>query len=276
MGESFNNSLHFVKTVPEVDEEEETSEEVRQLVEKMKPSLHEELRLLQTSACSLQSPEQVDSGMDMTTESTPFTSRPESELVLPDGCPEDDVEATPRQLERLLEESNSGSSVSSTSPDSGLQLEDVQEVYVREKGMAEAEDTVMESRSLLRSTEDHVSLVEEKEQLVRVSQELLGQVDNQLPFDPNDPKVKELEEWECSVSRSVIVEDYPRNRLAKLFKMKKRSPKLKLRRASYQAGRTIEEKTLLERRHFDDEDDEDVSVACVNSWLLAIFVKVFD
>ena len=48
--------------------------------------------------------------------------------------------------------------------------------------------------------------MEEKEQLVRASQELLGQVDNQLPFDPNDPKVKELEEWECSVSRSVIVE----------------------------------------------------------------------
>ena len=48
--------------------------------------------------------------------------------------------------------------------------------------------------------------MEEKEQLVRASHELLGQVDNQLPFDPNDPKVKELEEWECSVSRSVIVE----------------------------------------------------------------------
>merc|ERR1719295_1921468 len=279
-----NSSLHFVKTVPEEDEEE-AAEEVRQLVEGMKPSLHEELRLLQTSACSsLQSPEQVDSGMDMTTESTPFTSRPESELVLPDGCPEDDVEATPRQLERLLEESNSGSSVSSTSPDSGLPLEDVQEAYVREQGMAEAEDTVMESRSILRSTADHVrllekekaALVEEKEQLVLASQELLSsQVDNQLPFDPNDPKVKELEEWECSVSRSVIVEDYPRNRLAKLFKLKKRSPKLKLRRAPYQKEKSIEEKTLLERRHFDD-DDEDVSVACVNSWLLSIFVKVFD
>jgi len=281
--EHLNSNLHFVKTVPEEDEEE-AAEEVRQLVEGMKPSLHEELRLLQTSACSsLQSPEQVDSGMDMTTESTPFTSRPESELVLPDSCVEDDVQATPRQLERLLEESNSGSSVSSTSPDSGLQLEDVvQEVYVREQGMAEAEDTVMESRSIIRSTADHVrllekekaALVEEKEQLVRASQELLGQVDNQLPFDPNDPKVKELEEWECSVSRSVIVEDYPRNRLAKLFKLKKRSPKLKLRRAPYQTGKTIEEKSLLERRHFDD--DEDVSVDCVNSWLLSIFVKVFD
>ena len=53
---------------------------------------------------------------------------------------------------------------------------------------------------------EKAALVEEKEQLVRVSQELLGQVDNQLPFDPNDPKVKELEEWECSVSRSVVVE----------------------------------------------------------------------
>merc|ERR1712181_21999 len=116
-------------------------------------------------------------------------------------------------------------------------------------GMAEAEDTVMESRSIIRSTADHVrllekekaALVEEKEQLVRASQELLGQVASQeLPFDPNDPKVKELEEWECSVSRSVIVEDYPRNRLAKLFKLKKRSPKLKLRRAPYQTGKTIE------------------------------------
>ena len=54
---------------------------------------------------------------------------------------------------------------------------------------------------------EKAALVEEKEQLVLASQELLSsQVDNQLPFDPNDPKVKELEEWECSVSRSVIVE----------------------------------------------------------------------
>ena len=39
---------------------------------------------------------------------------------------------------------------------------------------------------------------------------------------------------------------------------------------------TIEEKSLLERKRFDDADDENVSVACVNSWLLSIFVKVFD
>ena len=49
---------------------------------------------------------------------------------------------------------------------------------------------------------------------------------------------------------------------------------MKMRRAPYQTGKTIEEKSLLERRHFDD--DEEVSVDCVNSWLLSIFVKVFD
>ena len=75
------------------------------------------------------------------------------------------LQATPRQLERLLEESNSAStSVSSTSPDSGLQLEDNQQpleeeevVFVREGGVGrEAEDTVMESRSILRTTADQV------------------------------------------------------------------------------------------------------------------------
>ena len=74
------------------------------------------------------------------------------------------LQATPRQLERLLEESNSAStSVSSTSPDSGLQMEDNQPleeeevVYVREGGVGRgAEDTVMESRSILRTTADHV------------------------------------------------------------------------------------------------------------------------
>ena len=80
------------------------------------------------------------------------------------------LQATPRQLERLLEESNSAStSVSSTSPDSGLQLEDNQEVFAREQPLEEeevvyvregvgreAEDTVMESRSILRTTADQV------------------------------------------------------------------------------------------------------------------------
>ena len=78
------------------------------------------------------------------------------------------LQATPRQLERLLEESNSAStSISSTSPDSGLQLEDNQEAFAREQPLEEeevvymregreAEDTVMESRSILRTTADQV------------------------------------------------------------------------------------------------------------------------
>jgi len=127
--------------------------------------------------------------------------------------------------------------------------------------------------------EEKAALVVEKQNLMRASQELLGQdEDNQLPFDPDDPKVKELEEWECSVSRSVVVEESPRSRLTKLFKLKKRSPKMKLkRRTPYHTGKTIEEKTLLERHNYDDDDDDDdVSVDCINSWLLSIFVKVFD
>ena len=71
--------------------------------------------------------------------------RPESELVLGDVLQEEEVEATPRQLEMLLEESNSASSNSSNSrssrnssvsqsvsPDSGLQLE-LQEVKIMQK-----------------------------------------------------------------------------------------------------------------------------------------------
>ena len=50
--------------------------------------------------------------------------------------------------------------------------------------------------------------MQEKAALLRASQELLEQEHQELhlPFDPEDPAVKELEEWECSVSRSVIVE----------------------------------------------------------------------
>merc|ERR1712013_906966 len=157
--------------------------------------------------------------------------------------------------------------------------EEEEVVYLREGGVGrEAEDTVMESRSILRTTahqvrlleEEKAALVVEKQNLMRASQELLGQdEDNQLPFDPDDPKVKELEEWECSVSRSVVVEESPRSRLTKLMKLKRRAP--------YHTGETIEEKTLLERRNYDDDDDDDdVSVDCINSWLLSIFVKVFD
>ena len=57
-----------------------------------------------------------------------------------------------------------------------------------------------------------------------------------------------------------------------MFKMKKRSPKLKLRRTG--GGQGTEERSLLERKEWGEE--ELVSLGCVNSWLLSFFVKVFD
>ena len=50
-----------------------------------------------------------DSGLDVTPETTPYTSRPESELLINDDKDKDDeaedVEASPRQLEIMMEES---------------------------------------------------------------------------------------------------------------------------------------------------------------------------
>ena len=49
-----------------------------------------------------------DSGLDVTPETTPYTSRPESELLLGDDKEDrrdDEVEASPRQLEIMMEES---------------------------------------------------------------------------------------------------------------------------------------------------------------------------
>lgn len=76
----------------------------------------EELRLVQSSsenkesACESQRDQmcstESDSGLDVTPEGTPFTSRPESELLVNDDRSEEDIKASPRQLEMLMEESN--------------------------------------------------------------------------------------------------------------------------------------------------------------------------
>ena len=50
------------------------------------------------------------------------------------------------------------------------------------------------------------ALEKEKQALLRTSQEILDQ-EHPLLFDPNDPKVRELEEWDhSSMNRSVLVE----------------------------------------------------------------------
>ena len=46
-----------------------------------------------------------DSGLDVTPEGTPYTSRPESELLISDDKQEDDIKASPRQLEIMMKES---------------------------------------------------------------------------------------------------------------------------------------------------------------------------
>ena len=43
-----------------------------------------------------------DSGLDVTPEGTPYTSRPESELLISDDKQEDDIKASPRQLEMMM------------------------------------------------------------------------------------------------------------------------------------------------------------------------------
>ena len=48
-----------------------------------------------------------DSGLDVTPETTPYTSRPESELLLNDDKDDkEDVKASPRQLEMMMNESS--------------------------------------------------------------------------------------------------------------------------------------------------------------------------
>ena len=43
-----------------------------------------------------------DSGLDVTPEGTPYTSQPESELLISDEKQEDEVKASPRQLEMMM------------------------------------------------------------------------------------------------------------------------------------------------------------------------------
>ena len=77
---------------------------------------NEPSRLVQSSSESKESPcdsdrdqlcsNESDSGLDVTPEGTPFTSRPESELLINDEKGEDEIKASPRQLEMLMEDIN--------------------------------------------------------------------------------------------------------------------------------------------------------------------------
>jgi len=117
-------------------------------------------------------------------------------------------------------------------------------------------------------------LVPPKEELNRVSPEFAtaATLIDQNPdkgFDPEDPAVKGIEDWECS------------NLNTSLESVESRSSKLKSvfkRRRS----RSEERKSLLgngsteENMREEEEEEDKVTVGCINSWLLYIFIKIFD
>eukprot|EP00092_Neocalanus_flemingeri_P005035 GFUD01005415.1.p1 GENE.GFUD01005415.1~~GFUD01005415.1.p1 ORF type:complete len:1058 (+),score=348.20 GFUD01005415.1:302-3475(+) len=120
---------------------------------------------------------------------------------------------------------------------------------------------------------DGKELVPPKEELNRISPEFATAVTliDQNPdkgFDPEDPAVKGIEDWECS------------NLNTSLESVESRSSKLKnvfKRRRS----RSEERKSLLNENdttnnNEEEDEDEKVSMGCINSWLLYIFIKIFD
>jgi len=112
-------------------------------------------------------------------------------------------------------------------------------------------------------TKEEKDLVSTNQEFVKAS-DLIEKPPDHL-FDPNDPKVRELEEWNCSMDRSLIEEDSPREKMKNVFKMKKLSKS--------------RDRSLLAERFGPNEEaneDEGLTTDCFNSWMLQIFVKVFD
>merc|ERR1719350_304777 len=98
-----------------------------------------------------------------------------------------------------------------------------------------------------------------KEDLISTNQEFVQASDmiekppDQL-FDPNDPKVRELEEWNCSMDRSLIEEDTPRGKMKNVFKLKKMS-------------KSRERSLLAEKFGPDDnvQEEDGITLDCFNS-----------
>jgi len=221
--------------------------------------LKEELRHVQTTS-------EVDSISDPQKESTQVNSDPEPEsghVVTENTKLEDDISASPRQLEMLEEESSYSSSSSPESEPTHEAVEQLLRVLsdpnldIRMEDIEEALDT---GKEVTKSKED---LIDTNQEFVKAS-DLMEKPPDRL-FDPNDPKVRELEEWNCSMDRSLIEEETPRGKMKNMFKVKKMSKS--------------REKSLLAEKFGPDEtalEEEGMTVDCFNSWMLQIFVKVFD
>jgi hypothetical protein len=170
------------------------------------------------------------------------STKPEKEEIDPDQNVEEDTIRRSKDVEQLLKDIRD--------PNLDCSLEDIE-------AMIEGKD-----------------LVPPKEELNRVSPEFAtaATLIDQNPdkgFDPEDPAVKGIEDWECS------------NLNTSLESVESRSSKFKSvfkRRRS----RSEERKSLLDNRsneediNQEEEEENKVSVGCINSWLLYIFIKIFD
>eukprot|EP00090_Calanus_glacialis_P023273 TRINITY_DN3587_c0_g1_i1.p1 TRINITY_DN3587_c0_g1~~TRINITY_DN3587_c0_g1_i1.p1 ORF type:complete len:681 (-),score=191.69 TRINITY_DN3587_c0_g1_i1:42-2084(-) len=214
--------------------------------------MKEELRHVQTNS-------EVDSAPENHSE---LASHPESEPIITNHSKiEDDTQTSPTLLE--MDES---SYQSSSSPESEPTHEAVEQLLrvlsdpnldIRIEDIEEALDT---EKELSKSKEN---LIEANKEFAQAS-DLMEKPPDQL-FDPNDPKVRELEEWNCSMDRSMIEEDTPRGKMKNVFKLKKMS-------------KSRERNLLAEKFGPDDnlQEEEGITVDCFNSWMLQMFVKVFD
>jgi len=239
---------------------------------------NEPSRLVQSSSESKQSPcdsdrdqlcsNESDSGLDVTPEGTPFTSRPESELLINDEKGEDEIKASPRQLEMLMEDINLPKP-----PENEPSYPAVEEL-LRVLSDPNLAISVDEIEAIVSGKENlkHNEIPADQSPRCHHSSGHIDQADLQL-FDPNDPKVKDLEEWNCSIhERSVLDEETPKRTrsLRKVFSMRKKVRK------------TVEERKLLSENYSlrgsfrNTYREESISMECLKSWLLQIFVKVFD
>jgi len=311
-----NRSLGETLVMPAVKQMEEDSEEREEVFVKVFVNEHiaeikkEEMRMVQTG-----SPDAT------------LASRPESELILceEDGVGREDEEeeilATPRQLEQLLEEAGS---------DASVEEEEEEEITEVQKQVAVShgeEPTMLEEKSLFsqfRRPEEHIANVivqqnriiqhdEKEDEVLDGSQQLLRIIkdptldlslesieatfdDTKLIaphtditrtspefleaanlieknpdrlFDPDDPSVTALEEWEVSSPEKSALLDEGQTSTKSLRDM------LKFKKMSKHEERNL----LVDKFGEDETDSEDkvnVNCSCVNSWLLKIFVKIFD
>jgi len=195
---------------------------------------------------------------NVSAQNNPYISKSNSNCKI-----EDDIQDSARQLESFKEDPSYRCSSSPESeptheavehllrvlsdPNLDIQLEDI-------------EDALDTGKNMSKSKENFKDANEEFSQASDLMEKPPGQL-----FDPNDPKVKELEEWNCSMDRSLVEEVTARGRMKNVFRLKKMS-------------KSREKNLLAEKFVPDDEvfEKEGVSVDCFNSWMLQAFVKVFD